>query len=102
MKNGGRGRLIFITSDNSGVYAAHNTFATMDIQKIETVRKALESGNVDSVEFSKDGSGVAFHYTDSTGDHGLPCTMFTSFPIKEALQILCGFRFRQHENKTCY
>ena len=56
------------------------------------VREALAGGRVKSVEFYKDGSGAGFTYTDPTGDHGLPCTMFTSLSIDDVLHIVRGIR----------
>lgn len=74
----------------------------MDKQRrIERVREALANGRVSAVEFYKDGSGACFNYLDPTGDHGCPCTMASSFKIDEALEIISGFRFKQHELKTC-
>lgn len=75
----------------------------MDKQRrIERVREALANGRVSAVEFYKDGSGASFTYLDPTGDHGCPCTMASSFKIEEALEIISGFRFKQHELKTCF
>ncbi|MBR6685495.1 MAG: hypothetical protein IKL37_04510 [Alphaproteobacteria bacterium] len=74
----------------------------MDKQRrIERVREALANGRVSAVEFHKDGSGASFEYLDPVGDHGCPCTMASSFKIEEALEIISGFRFKQHELKTC-
>ncbi len=71
-------------------------------RRIKKVREALENGKVLSVEFYKDGSGASFHYIYPEGDHGLPCDIAASFPIEEALQIISGFRFKQHEYIKCF
>lgn len=74
----------------------------MDNQRrIEKVREALANGRVSAVEFNKDGSGATFTYKDPVGDHGCPCTVASSFPIQDAMQIIRGFRFTQHELVTC-
>lgn len=74
----------------------------MDTQRrIEKVRHALDNNNVRSIEFYKDGSGACFEYYDPTGDHGLPCTWSASFNIKDAMTIIAGFRFKQHEFNHC-
>lgn len=70
--------------------------------RINKVREALTSGKVRSIEFYKDGSGATFYYTDPTGDHGLPCEVASSFNIAEAMRIIAGFRFKQHELNTCF
>jgi hypothetical protein len=70
-------------------------------RRIERVREALANGRVLAVEFYKDGSGACFNYLDPMGDHGCPCTMSSSFKIDEALEIVSGFRLKQHELKTC-
>lgn len=69
--------------------------------RINKVREALENGRVYSVEFYSDGSGAMFTYLDPLGNHGCPCTVAASFNIKDALSIIAGFRFKQHEIKTC-
>ena len=74
----------------------------MDKQrKIEKVREALAKGRVNNVEFYGDGSGASFYYYDPTGDHGCPCTVMQSFNICDALRIIAGFRFAQHELRKC-
>lgn len=74
----------------------------MDKQRrIERVREALANGRVSAVEFYKDGSGASFEYLDPVGDHGCPCRMSSSFNITDAITIVSGFRFKQHELKTC-
>lgn len=70
--------------------------------KIKKVREALANGRVSSVEFYNDGSGACFYYIDPVGDHGCPCTMATSFRIDDAMKIIRGFRFKQHELKSCF
>lgn len=70
--------------------------------RINKVRAALSNGKVSSIEFYKDGSGATFYYTDPTGDHGLPCSVASSFNIAEAMKIVAGFRFKQHELNTCF
>ena len=69
--------------------------------EIEKVREALANGRVSSVDFHKDGSGARFDYLDPTGDHGCPCTIASSFRIEDAIKIISGFRFKQHEHKIC-
>lgn len=64
---------------------------------IAKVREALASDNVRSIEFYQDGSGACFTYLDPTGYHGCPCTVAQSVGIDEALQIIGGFRFKQHD-----
>lgn len=73
----------------------------MEARVIEKIRKAFEEGNVISVEFHKDGSGVGFVYKDPTGDHGMPCRMFQSVRIDIAMQIIAGYRMKQHEIRRC-
>lgn len=68
---------------------------------ITKVREALANGKCLSVEFYKDGSGASFHYIDTTGDHGLPCDISSSFDIQTTIQIVSGFRLKQHKLKTC-
>nr|DAO23002.1 MAG TPA: hypothetical protein [Caudoviricetes sp.] len=69
---------------------------------IEKVRQALDNGKCLRIEFYKDGSGACFHFIDPHGDHGLPCDRLMSFSINEAMQIVSGFRFKQHELNKCY
>lgn len=71
-------------------------------ERIEKVRKALKNGKCSNVEFFKDGSGACFNFFDPHGDHGMPCDWAMSFSIDEAMQIISGFRFKQHESKECY
>lgn len=71
-------------------------------ERIEKVRQALEKGKCLKVEFYKDGSGASFHFIDPHGDHGMPCDWSMSFSIDEAMQIVSGFRFKQHELNKCY
>lgn len=71
-------------------------------ERIEKVREALNNGKCLSVEFFSDGSGARFHFIDPHGDHGLPCDWAMSFPIEEVMQIIRGFRFKQHELNKCY
>lgn len=66
-------------------------------RRIDKVRNALANGNVRSIEFYQYGSGACFTYLDPTGDHGCPCTVAQSVGIDEAIQIISGFRFKQHE-----
>ena len=71
-------------------------------ERIEKVREALNNGKCLSVEFYKAASGARFDFIDPHGDHGLPCDWSMSFPIEEAIQIISGFRFKQHELNKCY
>ena len=71
-------------------------------RRIAKVREALANGRVSAVEFYKDGSGASFEYLDPVGDHGCPCRMSASFNITDAITIVSGFRFKQHEHKTCF
>ena len=73
-----------------------------DKERIEKVRKALETGHCLSVEFYKDGSGAAFHIIDPHGDHGLLCDISMTLSIEEAIMCISGFRFKQHEHKICF
>lgn len=70
--------------------------------RINKVRKSLANGKCLSIEFYKDGSGASFHFIDPTGYHGLPCDMSMSFGIQEAIEIISGFRFKQHEHICCF
>lgn len=73
----------------------------MDNEMIkEKIREALENGKVSSIEFYKDGSGAYFKYVDDHGDHGLPCQMASSLRIEDAMQVISGFRLKQHEIST--
>lgn len=71
-------------------------------ERIEKVCEALKDKRCLSIEFYKDGSGVCFHFIDPHGDHGMPCDWAMSFSINEAIQIVSGFRFKQHELTECY
>lgn len=71
-------------------------------ERIKKVRDALSNGKCLSVEFYKDGSGASFHFIDPHGDHGMPCDWVISFPMNKAIQIISGFRFKQHELNKCY
>lgn len=66
-------------------------------RRIEKVRDAIKHNRLYSVKFYSDGSGAEFYYLDPVGDHGCPCTMESSFPINEAIQIVSGTRFKLHE-----
>ncbi|MCM1075954.1 MAG: hypothetical protein NC411_01175 [Bacteroides sp.] len=70
--------------------------------RINKAREALTNSKVRSIEFYKDGSGATFYYTDPTGDHGLPCSVASSFNIADTMKIIAGFRFKQHELNTCF
>lgn len=71
-------------------------------ENMDMVREALENKRCLKVEFYKDGSGASFYIIAPHGDHGLPCDILMSFPIAEAMQIISGFRFRQHDLPTCF
>ena len=71
-------------------------------RRIAKVREAIANKKCLSVEFHKDGSGASFHIIDPTGDHGLPCDVLMSFNIQEAIEIISGFRFKQHELVRCF
>lgn len=71
-------------------------------RRIERVREALANGRVSAVKFHKDGSGASFEYLDPVGDHGCPCRKSASFNITDAITIVSGFGFKQHELKTCF
>lgn len=75
---------------------------TNNQEMINKVREALENGKCLKVEFYRDGSGAAFHIIDPHGDHGMPCEVSISLRIKEAMQAVIGFRFKQHEMNICY
>lgn len=76
--------------------------ATNNQEMVNKVREALTNGKCFKVEFYRDGSGAAFHIIDPTGDHGLPCDVHISLRIEDAMQAVCGFRFKQHELNTCF
>lgn len=66
-------------------------------RRIDEVRNALTNGNVRGIVFYQDGSGACFTYLDTTGDAFCLCLVAQSVGINEALQIISGFRFQQHE-----
>ena len=58
---------------------------------------ALDNGKVFEVNFYSDGSGVEFTYYHPNADHGLPCTLTSSFRMEKAVIILAGHRKRSNE-----
>ena len=57
---------------------------------------ALDNGKVFEVNFYSDGSGVEFTYYHPNADHGLPCTLTSSFRMEKAMIILAGHRLRSN------
>ena len=68
---------------------------------IKKVREALANNQVTAIEFYKDGSGAMFSYYDPKCNHGLPGMVNMSFNIENTLEIIQGFRFKQHKIITC-
>ena len=66
-------------------------------QRMRDVITALDNGKVYSAEFYSDGSGVEFTYSHPNADHGLPCTLTSSFRMEKAVIILAGHRLRSNE-----
>lgn len=64
-------------------------------ESTKKVQEALANGKCLSVRFYADGSGADFHIIDPHGDHGLPCSWSIGLPIEDAMQCVCGFRFKQ-------
>ena len=65
--------------------------------RMRRVITALDNGKVFEVNFYSDGSGVEFTYYHPNADHGLPCTLTSSFRMEKAMIILAGHRLRSNE-----
>lgn len=61
---------------------------------IRKIREAHNLCKIQSITFFRDGSGVEFIYTDSVGDHGLPCLMSSSLNIEDAMEAISGMRLK--------
>ena len=61
-------------------------------RRMRRVITALDNGKVFEVNFYSDGSGVEFTYYHPNADHGLPCTLTSSFRMEKAVIILAGHR----------
>lgn len=70
------------------------------LRAYETI-EALDNGKCSSIEFYKDGSGVAFTYWHPTINHGIPGTVMRGFNIQIAMLILAGHRLKSHEHSKC-
>ena len=74
--------------------------ATLDYDEQSRMRRvitAFDNGKVFEVNFYSDGSGVEFTYYHPNADHGLPCTLTSSFRMEKAMIILAGHRVRSNE-----
>ena len=60
--------------------------------RMRRVITALDNGKVFEVNFYSDGSGVEFTYYHPNADHGLPCTLTSSFRMEKAMIVLAGHR----------
>lgn len=67
----------------------------------DIIRNAFSEGKVYSVEFYADGSGVNVEYEHPTANHGLPCRIDQSLSMQDAIQILAGYRLKQHKIIKC-
>lgn len=65
--------------------------------KMKAVISALDDGNVESIEFMSDGTGVRFAFWLTSAD-----LMQYSFSMEVALIILAGHRLRSHERPKCF
>ena len=74
----------------------------MNENVIDIIRNAFSEGKVYSVEFYADGSGVNIEYQHPTANHGLPCRIALFLKMQDAVQILAGFRLKQHELRKCF
>ena len=87
---------------NKNIEQALSGFSYVEQRRMRDVITALDNGKVYSVDFYGDGSGAAFEYYHPTADHGLPCTMRSSFNIKQVQIILAGHRLCSHKHPKCY
>jgi hypothetical protein len=87
---------------NKNIEQALSGFSYDEQRRMRDVITALDNGKVYSVNFYGDGSGAAFEYYHPTADHGLPCTMRSSFNIKQVQIILAGHRLCSHKHPKCY
>lgn len=68
--------------------------------KMIRVHHALETGRCQNVEFSECGHYVRFLITEVEGIRSWNTQI--GFKIEIGLQLLRGFRFKQHEYKRCF
>ena len=87
---------------NKNIDQALSGFSYDEQRRMRDVITALDNGKVYSVDFYGDGSGAAFEYYHPTADHGLPCTMRSSFNIKQVQIILARHRLCSHKHPKCY
>ena len=87
---------------NKNIEQALSGFSYDEQRRMRDVITALDNGKVYSVDFYGDSSGAAFEYYHPTADHGLPCTMRSSFNIKQVQIILAGHRLCSHKHPKCY
>ena len=87
---------------NKNIEQALSAFSYDEQRRMRDVITALDNGKVYSVEFYSDGSGVSFEYYHPTINHGLPCTMLSTFNIKQAQIILAGHRLCSHKLPKCF
>lgn len=87
---------------NKNIEQALSGFSYDEQRRMRDVITALDNGKVYSVEFYGDGSGVAFEYYHPTADHGLPCTLASSFRTEQAMIILAGHRLCSHKLPKCF
>jgi len=66
----------------------------------ENIRQALEDGLLINIEFAQDGSCARFYFY--TTDNARAKTQSITVGIDEAVELISGFRFIQHELKTCF
>lgn len=74
----------------------------MKTENLERIQKALEDGNIIDIEFSKDGSCVRFYFKYLNRRYDHIETQLITLRTELAMPLLHGFRFVQHELKTCY
>lgn len=92
---------------NKNIEQALSGFSYDEQRRMRDVITALDNGKVYSVDFYGDGSGAAFEYYHPTADHGLPCTMLSTFNIKQAQIILADIvcvriNFQSVLNQRCF
>ena len=82
---------------------ALEAFSYDEQQRMRDVITALDNGKVFEVNLYSDGSGVEFTYYHPNADHGLPCTLTSSFRMEKAVIILAGHRLRSNrEFPKCF
>ena len=71
--------------------------------RMRRVITALDNGKVFEINFYSDGSGVELTYYHPNADHGLPCTLTSSFRMEKAMTILAGHRLcSNEESPICF